>query len=69
VKQAIEAFNSGMVLIIVFIGSLRSEINERPVNAAEESRVLPEDFVIKTKTIKVTSGARDVFEFASLASI
>ena len=59
-KQAIEAFNIGMVLIIVFIGPASKEIKDSPVNAAEVSKILPEYFAIRTKTMNVTSGARDV---------
>jgi hypothetical protein len=63
-KQAIEAFNIGIVLIIVFIGPANNEIKDSPVNAAEVSKILPEYFAIRTKTMNVTSGAREVVLFA-----
>ena len=68
VKQAIEAFNIGMVRIIVFIGLASNEIKDSPVNAADVSNVLPVAFAIKTKTIKVTNGAIVVVLFAAKMS-
>ena len=60
VKQAIEAFSIGIVLIKVFIGVDKSKIRDKDVKADDVSKVCPVYFAAMTNTTKVTNGARVV---------
>jgi hypothetical protein len=60
VKQAIEAFSIGIVLIKVFIGVDKSETRDKAVKADDVSKVRPVYFATMTNTTKVMNGARVV---------